>query len=385
MRRIPVTAIVTSCAVWLLLSGPAAAVSPSPKTFVIASAAPMEAVAIETLSPKNAQQRRFMGPAGLRLSGGSTLPLAAHLEHKRKRDRGLYRLRSTAAGFPKFRGTILTQGEPESVTGVRLVLVRGRGDKVKETQASNLTIAPASTTTTLATTSTTIAVSVSTTTTSTPTTTTGTPTTTLMSGCFQDRGDGTIRDTCTGLQWEKKETRVGSTPDPSNVHDVDNRYTWAGSCSSSGDQCQPNAAAAATCAVNTGGGTLGCDECAGAPCDVDPSGLGAITTVWDWLNQVNAANFAGHDDWRLPSAGGSSSFQTDSDELATILLAPYPPCRASPCIDPIFGPTDAGGYWSATTSPMDPRDALIVFFRDGDVNDFPKTLLSHVRAVRSGP
>jgi hypothetical protein len=45
-----------------------------------------------------------------------------------------------------------------------------------------------------------------------------------MSGCVQDWGDGTIRDTCRGLQWEKKATTAGSGVDPSNLHDVENRY-----------------------------------------------------------------------------------------------------------------------------------------------------------------
>jgi len=34
-------------------------------------------------------------------------------------------------------------------------------------------------------------------------------------------------------------------------------------------------------------------------------------------------------------------------ELRTILLSQYP-CRTNPCIDPIFGPTQAF-YWSSTT------------------------------------
>ena len=58
-----------------------------------------------------------------------------------------------------------------------------------------------------------------------PTTTTSTTTTTL--DCFTDTGDGTIHDTCTGLQWEKKDGSDG-TPNAGDLHDVDNRYSWAG-------------------------------------------------------------------------------------------------------------------------------------------------------------
>jgi hypothetical protein len=106
-------------------------------------------------------------------------------------------------------------------------------------------------------------------------------------------------------------------------------------------------------------------------CEVDPNG-DAVTTVWDWPTQVNAAAYAGHTDWRLPHA----------QVLETILA---PEGCSEPCIDPIFGPT-IGGYWSATTSSEGPADALIVFFRsDRSVNDFNKTLVSHARAVRSTP
>jgi hypothetical protein len=119
--------------------------------------------------------------------------------------------------------------------------------------------------------------------------------------------------------------------DPSNLHDVDNRYTFAG--------------------------------------------------AGDWLTQVNAANFAGHSDWRLPSDFGANDPPTSPDELLTILVTP---CRATPCIDPIFGPTAHGGYWSATRN-TETGGVWIVFFNNGDVTDFPTDVevISHVRAVRS--
>jgi len=40
------------------------------------------------------------------------------------------------------------------------------------------------------------------------------------SGCFCDLG-GTIKDTCTGLQWEKKTTAVGSGVNAADLHDAD--------------------------------------------------------------------------------------------------------------------------------------------------------------------
>jgi len=109
---------------------------------------------------------------------------------------------------------------------------------------------------------------------------------------------------------------------------------------------------------------------------VDPYSVGVITTVWDWLNQVNAANFAGHSDWRLPSEVGcnscyaASSCLCSSHELETLLLAPYP-CSTSPCIDSIFGPTASSRYWSASTVVINPDqyryDAWDVDFGVGSV------------------
>src|SRR5213078_3331138 len=44
---------------------------------------------------------------------------------------------------------------------------------------------------------------------------------------YVDNGDGTVTDNTTGLIWEKKTGTVG-TPNPSDVHDVNNSYTWSG-------------------------------------------------------------------------------------------------------------------------------------------------------------
>jgi hypothetical protein len=56
----------------------------------------------------------------------------------------------------------------------------------------------------------------------------------------------------------------------------------------------------------------------------------------------------------------------------------------SPCIDPIFGPTQSNIYWSATTYAGNPSDAWYVFFLDGGVFTYDKTFDGYVRAVRSG-
>jgi hypothetical protein len=226
--------------------------------------------------------------------------------------------------------------------------------------------------------------STTTTTTSTTSTSTSVPcvSTPGTSGCFTDLGDCTILDTCTGFQWEKKSEVPGS------LNDVNARYAWSGccerDCSTVETHCQPNAGASATCFA-LADGAEGCGLCAtGSTCYVDSFGL-ATTTVWDWLNQLNAYGFAGHHDWRLARESG---FNPGPNELETILLMPHP-CTTDPlpCIDPIFGPTMSDIYWSATTKgatgPGRPNDAWFVDFLHGNYGDSGKWGPLYVRAVRN--
>ena len=212
---------------------------------------------------------------------------------------------------------------------------------------------------------------------------------------FKDNGDGTTSDNCTGLMWEKRD-------DAGGIHDVVNRYSWAGCCD--GDcgsypnylGCQPNAAAAAACSAQTGG-AVGCSQCSVGTCKVNPLGYEAITTIWDWLVQVNAeggVGFAGHSDWQLPSEEGCISCwepyrcPCGPAELESILLTPYTspsPCRTSPCIDPIFGLTASWYYWSGSTNyPAYPNEAFFVHFGHGGAGIWHKGSGTHVRAVRGG-
>src|SRR5262245_50274846 len=133
-----------------------------------------------------------------------------------------------------------------------------------------------------------------------PTTTTST---TLPGGggnpCFTDGGDGTVHDTCTGLQWEKKTGRKGVHV-TNGLHDINDVFPWAGTCARNrGLFCQPDAASAATCAAQSDGsdGTsspVGCAECPGGVYDAatNPTGTGpcgdpGLRTIWVWLNQLN--------------------------------------------------------------------------------------------------
>lgn len=129
--------------IFLSTFGKGLAVSPAPKAFSIAGSPPMESISVETLKPSNAKHTKFRGSARLRLSGSSSLSLAAHLTLKKTK--GKYKFASVS-GFPKFKGTIQTAGEPESVTSVSLTLAQGKRNRVKDTNASGVMLAPPTTT-----------------------------------------------------------------------------------------------------------------------------------------------------------------------------------------------------------------------------------------------
>jgi Protein of unknown function (DUF1566) len=208
--------------------------------------------------------------------------------------------------------------------------------------------------------------------------------------CLKDNGDGTISDGCTKLMWEKKD-------DAGGLHEYTTFYTWAGACSGNTALCQPNAGASLACTTQTGD-AVGCDQCASGTCIVDPDHSGAATTIWDWLNQLNASGFAGYNDWRIPTVG----YQGDMPELETLLPPKSDPCLAVPPVfntncDPNNPSTlgcsvtscscTASSYWSATTFLPEPGTAESVFFlycgSFGSGGIF-KTQGYSVRAVRSG-
>jgi hypothetical protein len=152
---------------------------------------------------------------------------------------------------------------------------------------------------------------------------------------YQDNGDGTVTDLNTGLMWEKNLAADGSgggnCADASQAnHDlrcVNNAYRW--------------------------------------------SGDGSQETIWDWLDDLNASNFAGHNDWRIPNVRELESIK---DYQA---FTPF-------AISPVFGPTQVI-YWSSTTFVQTPSLAWNVGFAlNLGVNTGDKTTARAVRAVRGG-
>jgi hypothetical protein len=134
---------------------------------------------------------------------------------------------------------------------------------------------------------------------------------------YGDNGDRTVTDYDTGLQWEKKSPTLGLTGFCAigDVHCVTDEYDdW--------DEAQAFASS---------------------------STFGLTPTTC----------YFGHCDWRLPAI----------DELMSIVDLNVAGCGITlpdvPCIDPIFGPTALGLYWSATTLSSNPEMSLQVHFGVG--------------------
>jgi hypothetical protein len=148
---------------------------------------------------------------------------------------------------------------------------------------------------------------------------------------FQDNGDGTATDLRSGLQWEKKG-------DDGGLHDRDTLFTWA--------------------------------------------------NAFTFVNNLNAANFAGHNDWRLPNIRELQSilnYGTSTSDPAVTLSAFHDDCFGG-CNGIACSCTAFGGHWSSTTVRTLPTAAYNVNFYDGSLALLVKTSpTGAVRAVRGGP
>ena len=151
------------------------------------------------------------------------------------------------------------------------------------------------------------------------------------------QADGWImtRDNVTGLIWEIKT-------DDGSIHDKDNIYTWYDS----------NPA--------TNGGYAGT--------------AGNGTDTEDFINALNAANFGGFSDWRMPTIKELSSLVNSG------IASP------GPTIDTTWFPhTRSSYYWSSTTYANNTYGAWHVGFYYGHVVvSGNKSSSYYVRAVRAG-
>jgi hypothetical protein len=142
---------------------------------------------------------------------------------------------------------------------------------------------------------------------------------------YRDNGDSTITDFDSGLMWEKK-----------NAGNVNATFAWTAALKDFPEGYNA--------CVTSDGSTLVCNSL--------------------------------YHDWRLPNVV----------ELRSIVDVGAAGCGSgSPCIDPIFGPTIASYYWSATSDATDSGSAWYVYFNDPNVyvgSSMGKNY--YVRAVRTG-
>lgn len=159
---------------------------------------------------------------------------------------------------------------------------------------------------------------------------------------YVDNGDGTITDLKTSLMWEKLYN------DNSVLHDYDNfSYLWEG--------------------------------------------------AFKKVDDLNADNFAGHSDWRLPNIRELDSlvvFDLPSYSVNVVAVDPAfgTLCSDSQvtCIEGQVEPcscTKNAAYWSSTTSEqtaVSAASAWVVDFSNGTRSVQPKSTYRYVRAVRGG-
>jgi hypothetical protein len=144
---------------------------------------------------------------------------------------------------------------------------------------------------------------------------------------YTDNGDGTITDNNTGLVWEKKS-------DDGSIHDKDTTYTWDNAF-----------------AVHVAG--------------------------------LNTANFAGHNDWRVPNIKELQSIVNYQNVSPAVSAAFNNNCVAN-CTVLTCSCTASSFYWSSTTVAGNPALAWGVGFDEGTVLRGLKSGSVFVRGVRGG-
>jgi hypothetical protein len=183
---------------------------------------------------------------------------------------------------------------------------------------------------------------------------------------YTANGDGTITDNNTKLMWEAKDGCDG-TNSASDLHDGDNYYQWAGQCSSSGDVCEANA-----------------DCLSSETCNIT-DGQGTGYTIFTWVAALNAAKFAGYDDWRIPNVREMQSI-VDYGLVDPAIDFVFTLGGAGGCMPPLPNPgfREEGNYWSSSVQTGVLNNAWQVSFFLGIVDSQGMVGEGFLRAVRGG-
>jgi len=154
---------------------------------------------------------------------------------------------------------------------------------------------------------------------------------------YTDNGNGTITDTVTGLMWEKLCDQDPPGATCASDHDVDTTYTW--------------------------------------------------TNAFTKVANLNTANFAGYNDWRLPNRRELESLVNAENYNPAVNTAFDTSCSA-PCALTACSCTQSTNpltrYWSSTGTSSGGGNAWYVGFYDGDLGSDGTAASNYVRAVRAG-
>jgi hypothetical protein len=164
---------------------------------------------------------------------------------------------------------------------------------------------------------------------------------------LDQNGDKVVKDNSIGLMWEVKSAKDGSY-DYDNPNDADNQYTWY----------DPN--------PNTNGGHQGL-----ARNGTDSS---------DFINALNSRQYAGYNNWRMPTIDELKTLVAESDNYQKINTNLFP--------NTIFVVNNRPHYYwtSSTYGYSDPpgKCAWNIAFNTGrPAGNHGKSKKYHIRAVRS--
>ena len=131
-------------------------------------------------------------------------------------------------------------------------------------------------------------------------------------------------------------------------------------------------------------------------CDQDPPGGTCPTahdtdTTYSWVDAftkvaaMNTANYAGHNDWRLPNVSELQSLADyGGDGVDAAIDVKFRTGCTAPCSGTSCSCTQAGYYWTSTSYGPAPVNAWAVYFYDGRSYTNGKGGVFYVRAVRGG-